>query len=150
MKQLRMKQIGSTRYPCLILKTLVHGQNTILLNEHPQQWHQNTFNASSNKQKVASVEAQYHCMSIIHKTITFLNENQIPIDVLDHPVYAYSKEVQQRCPTIFGHGKYLSLVGDLHIEQSILGLHGDLIKESGLDSVLVHTNLQTIRHINHC
>ena len=31
--------------------------------------------------KVASVEAQYHCMSIIHKTIKFLNENQIPIDV---------------------------------------------------------------------
>ena len=46
--------------------------------------------------KVASVEAQYQCMSIIHKTIKFLNENQIPIDVLDQPVYAYSKEVQWR------------------------------------------------------
>ena len=33
--------------------------------------------------KVASVEAQYHCMSIIHKTIKLLNENQIPIDVSD-------------------------------------------------------------------
>ena len=31
--------------------------------------------------KVAPVEAQYSCMSIIHKTIKFLNENQIPIDV---------------------------------------------------------------------
>ena len=49
---------------------------------------ENTFNASANKQKVASVEAQYHCMSIIHKTIKFLNENQIPIDVSDHPVYS--------------------------------------------------------------
>ena len=46
--------------------------------------------------EVASVEAQYQCMSIIHKTIKFLNENQIPIDVLDQPVYAYSKEVQWR------------------------------------------------------
>ena len=89
--------------------------------------------------KVASVEAQYHCMSIIHKTIKFLNENQIPMDV-----YAYSKEVHWRHPTIFGHGKYLCLLGDLHIEQSILGLHGDLIKGSGLDSVLAHTNLSTI------
>ena len=42
--------------------------------------------------KVASVEAQYHCMSIIHKTIKFLNENQIPFDVSDQPVYAYSKK----------------------------------------------------------
>ena len=30
------------------------------------------------------------------------------------------------------------------MEQSILGLHGNLIKESGLDSVLAHTNFSTI------
>ena len=96
------------------------------------------------KKKVASVEAQYHCMRIIRKTIKFLNENQVPTDVWDQPVYAYSKEVQWHHPTIFGHGKYLCLLGDLHIEQSILGLHGDLIKGSGLDSVLAHTNLSTI------
>ena len=94
--------------------------------------------------KVASVEAQYQCMSIIHKTIKFLNENQIPIVVSDQSVYAYSKEVQWRHLTIFGHGKYLCLLGDLHIEQFILGLHEDLIKGSGLDSALAHTNLSTI------
>ena len=94
--------------------------------------------------KVASVEAQYHCMSIIHKTIKFLNENQIHIDVSDQPIYAYSKEVQGHHPPIFGHGKYLSWLGDLHIEQSILGLHGNLIKGTGLDSALAHTNLSNI------
>ena len=94
--------------------------------------------------KVASVEVQYHCMSIIQKTIKFLNENQIPIDFLDQPVYAYSKEVQWRHPTTFGHGKYICLLGDLHIEQSILGLHVYLIKGSGLDSVLAHTNFSAI------
>ena len=52
---------------------------------------------SINK-KVTYVKAQYHCMSIIHKTIKFLNENQIPIDILDQPVCAYSKEVQWRHP----------------------------------------------------
>ena len=52
--------------------------------------------------------------------------------------------MQWRHPTIFGHGKYLCLLGDLHIEQSILGFHGDLIKGSGLDSLLSHTNLSTI------
>ena len=77
-------------------------------------------------------------MSIINKTIKFLNENQIPIDVSDHPVYSYSKEVQWRNPTIFGHGKYLCLLRDLHIS-----LHGDLIKRSFLDSALAHTNLST-------
>ena len=83
-------------------------------------------------------------MSIIHKTIMFLNKNQIPIDVLDQPVSAYSKDMQWHHATIFGHGKYLCVLGDLHIEQSILGLHGDLIKESGLDNVLAHSNLLII------
>ena len=32
----------------------------------------------------------------------------------------------------------ICLLGDHHIEQSILGLHGNPMKESGLDSVLAH------------
>ena len=56
------------------------------------------------------------------------------------PVHAYSKEMQWRHPIIFGHGKYLCLLEILHTEQSILGLHGDLIKGSGSDSVLAYTN----------
>ena len=55
--------------------------------------------------------------------------------------------MQWRHPTIFGHEKYLCLLGNLHIEQSILSLHRDLIKGSGLDSVLTHTNLSTIGKI---
>ena len=49
-----------------------------------------------------------------------------------------------RYPTTFGHGKYFCLLRDLHIEQSKLGLHRDLIKGSGLDSVLAQNNLSTI------
>ena len=94
--------------------------------------------------KVVSIEAQYHWMSIIHKTIEFLNENQILIDASDQPVYAYLKEVQWHHPTIFGRGKYLCLLGDHHIEQPILGLHGNPMKESGLDSVLAYSNLSAI------
>ena len=53
-------------------------------------------------------------------------------------------------PTIFGVTTLLlaieniCLLRDLHIEKSKLGLHRDLIKESGLDSVLAHKNLSTI------
>ena len=38
----------------------------------------------------------------------------------------------------------ICLLGDHHIEQSILGLHGNPMKESGLDSVLAHSNLSAI------
>ena len=43
------------------------------------------------------------CMIFFVWTTKFLNENQILIDVSDQPVYAYSKEVQWRDPTIFGY-----------------------------------------------
>ena len=93
--------------------------------------------------KVATLEAQYHCMTMIKKMINFISEHQIPVDVSDQPVYALSREVQllDRCE--FGPGKYVCLFGDLHIEQSLLGLHGEIIKGSGLDTVMANSNLST-------
>ena len=82
-------------------------------------------------------------MSIIKKTIHFINESQIPVDASDQPVYGLFKEVQLRYPSIFGHDKYISLLGDLHMEHSILLIHGQLIKGSGLDSILLHSKLST-------
>ena len=93
--------------------------------------------------KVASIEAQYHCMTIIKDTIGFINGDQVPVDVSDQPVFAKSKEIQLRHPTEFGAGKYVCLLGDLHIEQSIQVLHAALIKGSGLDGVLSRADLST-------
>ena len=84
-------EIDWLRYSCLILKTVANGQNNILPSTVTPGIH--LMLPPINK-KVASVEAQYHCMGIIHKTIKFFNENQIPFDVSDQPVYVYSKEVQ--------------------------------------------------------
>ena len=94
--------------------------------------------------KVHTLDAQYHIMSLIKNHISYINKDQIPVDVSDQPVFALSKELQLRLPLIFGHDKYLSLLGDLHIEQSLLVMHGDLIKGSGLDTVMQHSNLSTI------
>ena len=58
-------------------------------------------------QKVATLEAQFHCMSL----------------------------VQLRYPSVFGDGEYFCVFGDLHIEQSEYVIHGQLIKNSGLDIV---------------
>lgn len=52
-------------------------------------------------------------------------------------------QVQLCHPTIFGPGKYICLLGDLHIEQSLLGMNGEIIRGSGLDSVMAHANLST-------
>ena len=65
-------------------------------------------------EKVSSIKSQHHCMKIIRDTIGFLNPNQIPVDVSDQPVFAFSKEVQLRYPSNFGSGLYLCMLGDLH------------------------------------
>ena len=93
--------------------------------------------------KVASVEAQYHCMGLIKQKINFTNKGQTPVDVSDQPVFANSKEVQLRDPEAFGPGKYVCLLGDLHIEQALQTLHGCLIKGSGLDGVLSRSDIST-------
>ena len=94
--------------------------------------------------KVSTLEAQYHLMCIIKKVIHYINKHQIPIDVSDQPVFAHSKQLQLRLPMEFGLDKYICLLGDLHIEQSLLVMHGELIKGSGLDTIMQHANLSTI------
>ena len=94
-------------------------------------------------EKVSLLKVQHHIMSIVQKAIKFLNSNQVPIDVSDQPVYALSKEVQIRYPETFGDERYITLLGDLHTEHTVLQMHGKLIKGSGLDSVLFHSDLST-------
>ena len=37
------------------------------------------------REKVHTLETQYHCMNIIDKTFSIVNPNQTPIDVSDQP-----------------------------------------------------------------
>ena len=59
---------------------------------------------------VASLKVQFHCMNLIKKTISFINQDQIPVDVSGQPVFALSKEVQLRHPSVFDSGKYVCLL----------------------------------------
>ena len=63
-----------------------------------------------------------------------LNPTQTPIDVSDQPVYALTKELQYHYPYLFQ--KYCPIMGGLHIEQSLLRIHGQLIEGSGLTEIL--------------
>ena len=71
-----------------------------------------------------------------------LNSNQTPIDVSDQPVYAITKELQYRYPRLFE--KYCPIMGGLHIEQSLLFIHGQLIEGSELAELLTFHNFSTI------
>ena len=47
-------------------------------------------------------------------------------------------------PETLGSGKYLSILGGLHIEQSALVMHGEIIRGSGLEKILYSNDLSII------
>ena len=77
---------------------------------------------------------QVHLMHFNMKLSAVLNPDQTPIDVSDQPVYALTKELQFRHPEIFS--QYFPIFGQLHIEQSLLVIYGQLIEGSGLVQIL--------------
>ena len=81
-------------------------------------------------EKVNTLQTQEHCMTLNINSTRTLNLIQTPIDVSDQPVYALIKELQYRYPHLFE--KYCPVMGGLHIEQSLLRIHGQLIEGSGL------------------
>ena len=93
---------------------------------------------------VHTLSTQYHCMEIIKKTINHLNPGQTPVDVCVQPVYTLTKEIHWRYPDRFGNSSYFCRFGGLHFEQCILTIHGELIKGSGLENVLLNMDMSII------
>ena len=77
---------------------------------------------------------QAHLMQLYMKWTVVLNPGQTPVDVSDQPVYALTKELQFRHPEMFS--QFFPIFGQLHIEQSLLVFHGQLIERSGLVQIL--------------
>lgn len=94
------------------------------------------------RETVHTLDTQYHCMKIICDTIEVINDGQTPTDVCDQPVYALTKQIQWIFLHLFQN--YFYLFGGLHVEKSLLVIHGQFIKGSGLAEVLGKSNLSVI------
>ena len=90
------------------------------------------------------LDKMYHVMNLNKKTTNFLNPSQTPVDTCDQPVHGLTKTIQWMYPETLGSGKYLSILGGLHIKQSELVIHGDIIKGSGLEKILSTNDLSII------
>ena len=94
--------------------------------------------------EVHMLDTMYHVMNMNKKITNFLNPSQTPVDTCDQPVYALTKTIQWMYPETLGSGKYLSILGGLHIEQSALAMHSEIIKGSGLERILSSNDLSII------
>ena len=81
---------------------------------------------------------QFHCMNIITKTIKEVNPTQTPVDVCDQPIFALTKILIWRYDCF---KNYFCLFGGLHVEKSLLVMHGEFVSGSGLLKLLGISNL---------
>ncbi len=81
-----------------------------------------------NAHSVAMVK---HGMDIIIKATLHVNPGQVPVLTVDQPLYAIAKEMQWSWPDQYGEGKYVVLMGGLHIEMALLNVLGNWLDGSG-------------------
>ena len=94
--------------------------------------------------EVDRLNRMYHVINLNKKITNFLNPSQTPVDTSNQSVYALTKTIQWMYPETLGSGKFLSILGGLHIEQSALVMHGEIIKSSGLEMILSSNDLSII------
>ena len=94
--------------------------------------------------EVDRLNRMYHVMNLNKKITNFLNPSQTPVDTSNQSVYALTKTIQWMYPETLGSGKFLSILGGIHIEQSALFMHGEIIKSSGLEKILSSNDLSII------
>ena len=93
--------------------------------------------------KAASVPMVKHAMNIGKSVTEFLNPCQTPVIGMDQPIYAIGKQIQWKWNESLGEGKYVLMLGALHIEFVIEAMQGKLTDLSGFASVICEAGVLT-------
>ena len=93
------------------------------------------------QEKAATPEMIQHGMELVTKIIEYLNPHQIPVLVIDQPLYDLAKKMQWTFFDIFGEDKFVVMLGGFHIEMSLWSSMGDLLRGSGWPLVLKEAGL---------
>ena len=92
-------------------------------------------------EKAATPAMIKHGMDVLKQAITFLNPAQIPVIVLDQPLFALAKMVQWKWPESHGEEKYVVMFGGLRLEMTLWNTLGDLLDASGWTTALVEADV---------
>ena len=82
-----------------------------------------------------------HGINLVKETTEYLNPQQIPVLVVDQPLYDIAKKMQWTFPEIFGEDKFVMLLGGLHIEMALWATMGDLLRGSGWPEALAEAGI---------
>lgn len=90
-----------------------------------------------------SVTMIIHAIGVISDATEFLNPGQVPVVVMDQPLYTLTKTIQWDQPLLFGEDKFVVTFGSLHIEQGMLKVLGKYLEGSGWTDCLVKAEIAT-------
>ena len=83
-----------------------------------------------------SVAMILHSMNVVKAVIHHINLSQIPVLVMDQPLFALAMKIQWNFPDILGEDKFFVMSGGLHIEMVSLKILGDWLQGSGWSNLL--------------
>ena len=84
-----------------------------------------------------------HSLTVVKRTISFVNPGQIPVVTYDQPLFALAKQIQWQWPHTFGEDQFVVMMGGLHIEMAALRMIGHWLDSSGWVHCLVQANVST-------
>jgi hypothetical protein len=82
-----------------------------------------------------------HGMECISKAVRKLHGSQTLVIAFDQPLYAMAKTLQWSMPEMFGEGRFVLLLGGLHIQMAAWKAVGDWLAGSGWTDVLDYADV---------
>ncbi|KAK3925234.1 hypothetical protein KUF71_002620, partial [Frankliniella fusca] len=89
-----------------------------------------------------SMSMMVHSMHVVSKAVRFLNPGQIPVIVVDQPLYALCKSIQWQ-DAAFSEENIFVMLGGMHIELAALRVAGQWLEGSGWTAALVDAGVTT-------
>ena len=76
-----------------------------------------------------------HGMDILGEATSFLNLGQVPVIIVDQPLFALAKAIQWKWPAEYGEHKFIVMFGGLHMEMAMWSTVGNLLDGSGWTTI---------------
>jgi len=92
-------------------------------------------------EKAATAAMVKHGMTVQKEAIHFLNSGQIPVTVLDAPLFALAKLVQWKWLETHNERRYFVMMSELYIEMAMGSTFGDYLEGSGWTAALTQAGV---------
>jgi len=92
-------------------------------------------------ERAASMTMIKHGMTVISRITEHCNPGQIPVMVVDQPLFALAKYTQWYWPNSHGEKTFIVMLDGLHIEIALWNVVGDLLEDSGWTDTLAEADV---------